>query len=79
MPDPSSDRLASGTYTPTEQARKVAKIRHERRARWEQKLYALMHEMDTANGEHGDDVEALVRVAWKMLYEERQQAEKAVF
>lgn len=36
--------------------------------RWGNELRHVLEEMETANGEHGDDTESLIRVAWRDIY-----------
>lgn len=71
-----SQSCGSSAYTPAEQSRRQARIHAERRKRWEDDLYRLMGEMQVANGDNADDVEALVRIAWKTLYEKRARLER---
>lgn len=47
----------------------------QQRFEWERKLYRLLGEMEIANGERSDDVEALCRVAYKLLLEARRVRE----
>lgn len=80
MPDALPDSLATPNYTADAQREKLRRLERARRNRWADQLFTMVKEMDLAAGEGGSgDVEALVRIAWKMLYEENQRAEKAVF
>lgn len=49
--------------------------RLEKVSRWERDLYSVYTTMESFNGDHGDDVEALVRIAWKMVYDEKLRLE----
>lgn len=35
---------------------------------WEKRLYRIMVEIEHANGEGSDDMEALIRLAWREVY-----------
>lgn len=37
---------------------------------WERELHNVMTSMELSNGQQGDDLEALVRVTWRMAHEE---------
>lgn len=41
---------------------------------WADRLYRILGEMEEANGNHGGDTEASVRIAWRLT---RQDAEHA--
>jgi hypothetical protein len=43
------------------------RIGHVNLASWQEALFQVLREMEEADDPRGDDVEALVRVAWKLL------------
>lgn len=42
-------------------------------ATWETQLYRMLAQMEQINGDTGDDVESLIRVAWKLVAAERRR------
>jgi hypothetical protein len=47
-------------------------------ASWESQLRQMLSQMEQINGDTGDDIESLIRVAWKLVAAEAARAQQQI-